>query len=225
MKRFDSFGEYMFNLLFAPLKKGKWAMNQFAIFFRVVGREFDDLKETVFRVRDEANVASASVVMLPVHGQDRNMPRLAGETDEGYRTRLSMKGIIASWAGTVKGIRYSLAALGYEQSVVEPVYLHDPLRWAEFIVRLGPGNSEAVKELRTVYDEILKVKEGSSRLAYFTVYHDPFVIPVYLGVQVSGYTEQVLNSADSIILVRDRAFDSPAFLGAVISSYKEETFL
>lgn len=183
------------------------------------------MKEAVFRVRDEANVASASVVMLPVHGQDRNMPRLAGETDEGYRTRLSMKGIIASWAGTVKGIEYVMAALGYVQSTVEPVYLHDPARWAEFVVHLGPGGPDAVKELRTVYDEVLKVKEGSSRLAYFTVYHDPFDIPVYLGVQVSGYTEQVLNSADAIILVRDRAFDVPAFAGTGISSYREEVFI
>lgn len=153
------------------------------------------------------------------------MPRLAGETDEGYRTRLSMKGIIASWAGTVKGIRYAMAALGYEHSAVEPVYLHDPARWAEFVVRLGPGNSEAVRELRTVYEEIQKVKEGSSRLAYFTVYHDPFDIPVYVGVQVSGYTELTLNSADSIILVRDRVFDSPVFHGLSVTSYKEEVFL
>nr|WP_325235026.1 hypothetical protein [uncultured Oscillibacter sp.] len=225
MKRFETFGEYMFSLLFGPLKKTRRTVNQFAIFFRVVGREFDDLKEAVFRVRDEANVASASVIMLPVHGQDRNMPRLAGETDEGYRTRLSMKGIIASWAGTVKGIRYAMAALGYEHSAVEPVYLHDPARWAEFVVRLGPGNSEAVRELRTVYEEIQKVKEGSSRLAYFTVYHDPFDIPVYVGVQVSGYTELTLNSADSIILVRDRVFDSPVFHGLSVTSYKEEVFL
>ena len=75
MKRFDSFGEYMFSLLFAPLKKTRRTANQFAIFFRVVGREFDDLKEAVLRVRDEANVASASAVMLPVHG-DRKSTRL-----------------------------------------------------------------------------------------------------------------------------------------------------
>jgi len=224
MKRFSTFGEYMFDLLFGPLKKGKRAVNQFFIFFKVIGRQFDSVKRAFFQIREEANVVSCSEIMLPVHGQDRTMPRLAGETDEGYRTRLSMKGIIASWAGTATGIKYAMAALGYEQSVVEPVYLNDPARWAEFIVRLGPGNSEAVKELRTVYDEILKVKEGASRLAYFTVYHDPFEIPVYLGVQLSSYTEQILNSADSIILVRDRAFDSPAFLGAVISSYKEEVF-
>ena len=225
MKRFDSFGEYMFSLLFAPLKKTRRTANQFAIFFRVVGREFDDLKDAVRRVRDEANVASASAVMLPVHGQDRNMPRLAGETDEGYRTRLSMKGIVASWAGTGKGIRYAMAALGYEHSTVEPVSSHDPARWAEFMVQLGPGNSEAVQELRTIYEEIQKVKEGSSRLAYFMVYHDPFDIPAYVGVQVSSYMELTLNSTDSISLVRDRVFDSPVFPGLSVSSYKEEIFL
>ena len=115
MKRFDTFGEYMYDLLFAPLKKGRRSVDQLAIFLRVIGREFDDLKEAALRVRDESNVASASPVMLPVHGQDRDMPRLPGESDEGYRTRLSMKGIVSSWAGTVKGIRYALAALGYER--------------------------------------------------------------------------------------------------------------
>ncbi len=51
MKRFDTFGEYMFDLLFAPLKKGRKTVNQLCIFFKVVGREFDDLKAAIFRVR------------------------------------------------------------------------------------------------------------------------------------------------------------------------------
>ena len=83
MKQYDHFGEYMFDLLFAPLKKGKRAVNQFYIFFKVIGRVFDGLKEDALRVRDETNIATASPVMLPVHGQDRNMPRLAGESIEG----------------------------------------------------------------------------------------------------------------------------------------------
>ena len=41
MKRFDTFGAYMFDLLFAPLKRGKRAANQFFIFFKVIGRIFD----------------------------------------------------------------------------------------------------------------------------------------------------------------------------------------
>ena len=119
MKQYDHFGEYMFDLLFAPLKKGKRAVNQFFIFFKVIGRVFDGLKEDALRVRDETNIATASPVMLPVHGQDRNMPRLAGESVEGYRTRLAMKGIIAEKGGLKDGILYALAALGYEQSTID----------------------------------------------------------------------------------------------------------
>ena len=88
MKQFETFGEYMFDLLFAPLKKGRKTVNQLCIFFKVMGREFDDLKAAIFRVRSEANVASCSEVMLPVHGQDRDMPRL---TALGYdRSRIEL---------------------------------------------------------------------------------------------------------------------------------------
>ena len=126
MKRFGTFGEYMFDLLFAPLKRGKRAANQFYIFFKVVVRIFDGMKKDVFRVRSEANVASASPVMLPVHGQDCDMPRLEGEDVESYRTRLSMKGVISEWSGTKTGILYALAALGYEESTIEPFSYQDP---------------------------------------------------------------------------------------------------
>lgn len=165
MKQYDHFGEYMFDLLFAPLKKGKRAVNQFFIFFKVIGRAFDNLKEDALRVRDETNIATASPVMLPVHGQDRDMPRLAGESVEGYRTRLAMKGIIASWAGTRKGIQYAMFALGYEHSLVLPAYTDYPNHWAEFIVQLGPGKLESISNFFVIYEEIQKVKEGSSRLA------------------------------------------------------------
>lgn len=165
MRRFDTFGEYMFDLLFAPLKKGRRTVNQFAIFFRVVGREFDDLKAAILRVRDEANVASASDVMLPIHGQDRDMPRLAGEDNEAYRTRLAMKGIISEWSGTQRGLRYVLEALGYPHSRIEPVYRQDPERWAEFTVQLGVANVNAVKNFYAIYSEIQRVKEGSSKVA------------------------------------------------------------
>lgn len=166
MKRFDNFGEYMFDLLFAPLKKGKRAANQFYIFFKVVGHEFDDVKAAFFRVRDEANVMSASPVMLSVHGQDRDMPRLMGEDMEAYRTRLAMKGIISEWGGTKGGILYALAALGYEHSYIEPVSYQDPDRWAEFIIFLGGRYPSGVNDIDVIDAEVRKVKEGSSRPEY-----------------------------------------------------------
>ena len=161
MKRFGTFGEYMFDLLFAPLKRGKRAANQFYIFFKVVGRIFDGMKKDVFRVRSEANVASASPVMLPVHGQDRDMPRLEGEDVESYRTRLSMKGVISEWSGTKTGVLYALAALGYEESTIEPFSYQDPERWAEFIVFLKGSKQSGINNLTVIDAEVRKVKEGS----------------------------------------------------------------
>lgn len=166
MKQYDTFGEYMFDLLFAPLKRGKRAANQLYIFFKVVGRVFDGLKDDALRVRDETNVATASPAMLPVHGQDRGMPRLAGESIEAYRTRLAMKGIIAEKGGLKAGVLYALAALGYEESTIEPFALQDPDRWAEFIIFLKGSKQSGVNDLDVIDAEVCKVKEGSSKPAY-----------------------------------------------------------
>ena len=168
MKRFETFGEYMFDLLFAPLKKGKRAANQFYVLFKVVGRVFDGLREDTLRARDETNVVSASPIMLPVHGQERDMPRLEGEDMEAYRARLVMKGIISEWSGVNRGILYTLAALGYELSHIEPVYEWDPEHWAEFIVYLKGSEQSGVYNLDVIDAEVRKVKEGSSRPFYGT---------------------------------------------------------
>lgn len=166
MKRYDNFGDYMFDLLFAPLKKGKEAANQFRIFFRVIGKDFDGVKKAFFRVRDEANVVSASPVMLPVHGQDRDMPRLEGEDIEAYRTRLSMKGLISEWGGTRQGVLYALTSLGYDKSYIEPFSVQDPERWAEFIIFLKSSKQSGVYNLDVIDAEVRKVKQGSSKPAY-----------------------------------------------------------
>lgn len=223
MKRFNTFGEYMFELLFAPLKRGKQAVNQLYIFFKVVGRGFDDVKTAFFRIRDEANVATASEVMLPVHGQDRDMPRLKDEEAEAYRTRLSMKGLISEWSGTKQGILYALVSLGYKNSTIESYSAQDAERWAEFVVYLGHGTDTAIKELSIIYNEIQRVKEASSKLAYFVfVDTPPLNANLYFGSQITSYASSLLNTADSIVLVRDREFKSPAVFGMVVSSYKEE---
>ena len=184
MKRFDNFGEYMFDLLFGPLKKGKRAVNQFFIFFKVVGRQFDDVKRAFFQVREEANVVSCSEIMLPVHGQDREMPRLEGEDAEGYRTRLSMKGIISEWGGTRQGILYVLTALGYEQSRIEPVAYDIPEKWAEFIVFLKGEKQSGVINLDVIDKEVRKVKEGSSRPFYGLEAGECHRVPLQAGARL-----------------------------------------
>lgn len=164
MKRFDTFGEYMSSLLFAPLKRGKRSINQFRIFFRVIGRIFDGMKQDAFRVREEASIATASPVMLPVHGQDRDMPRLKGETIEAYRGRLFMKGLISEKGGTKEGIILAVKALGYTDVSVEPLYLTDSDRWAEAIVWYS-GGSFVITDNDVIMKEINKVKPGSAKLS------------------------------------------------------------
>ena len=165
MKRFDYFGDYMFDLLFAPLKKGKQTINQFYIFFKVIGREFDDIKEAFFRARDEANVISASPVMLPVYGQDRDMPRLPEEDTESYRTRLSMKALIARKAGTREGILLGLAALGYHCDI-EPLVYKDPARWAEFLVRIKSSLDDSMPVSSIIKKVVQELKPGSAKDNY-----------------------------------------------------------
>lgn len=166
MQRFETFADYMFSLLFGPLKKARKAANQFYIFFKVVGPAFDEVKQDIFIVRRESMIATASPVMLPVHGADRDMPRLQGEDAEAYRLRLLMKGAIARTAGSSKGILYALAALGYEQSYIEPMYLEDPTRWAEFIVFLRGAAQSGVNDLDLINAEVMKVKDGGSLPSY-----------------------------------------------------------
>jgi hypothetical protein len=160
--RYD-FGEYMTSLLFAPLKKARDNTNQFRIFFRVVGRVMQSIKDDIMRVRAEASVVTASPVMLPVHGQDREMQRLAGETVEGYRNRLAAKGVIAQAAGMDTGIRYLARSFGYDN--VEVNLLDDAERWAEAEVRFIGGDI-VLDDRELLLQELNKIKPARTVLTF-----------------------------------------------------------
>lgn len=160
---FDNFGDYMFSLLFSPLQKIKKAINQFYIFCKVIGKLFDQAKAAIFRVRAESMVITASEDMLPVHGKDRDMPRLKGESVEGYRMRLSMKAIIAQKAGTKEGLILAVKALGYKNVRIDPMYLTDPSRWAEATVWISGGDF-IVTDRDVIQSEINKVKPARTKI-------------------------------------------------------------
>ena len=163
---FEKFGDYMYYLLIGPLKKVIKKNNQFYIFIKVIGKLFDQTKEDIFRVREESTILTASELMLNEHGRDRDMTRLKGEDIESYRLRLMMKNLIAEQAGTKKGILTALKALGYEKSYIEPYYLHDPERWAEFIVYLGSSAPSGVNDIAIIDSEVMKVKPARSLPSY-----------------------------------------------------------
>lgn len=157
-----NFGEYMFSLLLAPFKKVAKATNQFYIFFKVIGQLFDTSKQDFFRLRAESMIATASEKMLEQHGRDRDMPRLKGETVENYRTRLSMKFIIASEAGTNKAIRYVAKAFGYDNVSIEPS--SDPEKWSEVSVQFI-GGKIVLDDRELLLKELNKIKPASALLS------------------------------------------------------------
>jgi hypothetical protein len=163
---FDKFQDYMYYLLYGPIKKVTKLKNQFYILFKVFGKVFDQTKQDIFRVREESMIISASEKLLEEHGRDRVMQRLKGESVENFRTRLSMKNIIAEKAGTKEGMLLALKALGYDQSTIDPFYLHDPERWAEFTIYLSSKQQSSVNDITIIDKEIMKVKPASGKPSY-----------------------------------------------------------
>ena len=165
-----NFGEYMFYLLTTPLKKNK-NTNQFRIFFRVIGKLFDDTKKDIFRLRKECCITTASKAMLQVHGEERDMVRLKGEETEYFRRRLLMKAVVAEMAGTEAGILYALQSLGYRNCCITPVWKEDPARWAEFYLHLNIDlDTEPRLDLKVIQEEVRKVKEASAKPNYMLHY-------------------------------------------------------
>lgn len=181
---FEKFKDYMMYLLHAPARD-----EQYRILFTVLGSIFDDIKETIFEVRKQSNIFTASGRYLELHGRDRNMPRLKGEDDEIYRKRLMLKAEIAKKAGTVEGIKLALAAIGYEDSDIVPYYISDKDKvwlldgkvsldgkkkldafdddhWAEFLVLLNIDNEPTLEEFNIVKNIVRETKQASSLPIY-----------------------------------------------------------
>ncbi len=164
---FDKFGDYMFYLLNAPLKKIKNGKNQLKIFFSVIGEIFDGMLEDNIKFQKQKTISQAEPIMLEIIGQDRSMFRLQGESIEQYRHRLQMKAIISELGGTNKGLLLAMEILGYPDCTVEPLYKTDRSRWAEIYIDIlitHDINYEAI-----LY-EVLKVKPART-LPYFRFFY------------------------------------------------------
>lgn len=160
---FEKFADYMFYLLNAPLKKHK-DRNQLFIFFKAAGREFDQIKNDIMRLRLETLITTASPAMLEVHGHERDMARVKGESIEGYRKRLLMKAVIAELAGSEKGILLAVKSVGYENCRIEPLWKTDRTRWAEFYIdfRMQDLDEENSIDFECIRREVQKVKQAST---------------------------------------------------------------
>lgn len=164
---FDKFGDYMFFLLNAPLKKLKNGKNQLKIFFSVIGENFDAMLEDIMKFRRQKMIPQAEPIMLEVIGQDRDMFQIQDETVEQYRRRLQMKAIIAELGGTNTGLLLAMEVLGYPECTIEPLYKTDRSRWAEIYIDILVTHD--VNYAAILY-EVLKIKPART-LPYFRFFY------------------------------------------------------
>lgn len=162
----ESYVDYLYFLLPSPLKKIGKRANAWRVFCTVFGRRLDALKKTILDVREMSMILTCPSELLPIFGQEREMPRLSGETEDAYRLRLAMKCEIAKRAGTREGILLALESIGYEKSRIEPLWQQDPARWAEFTVFLRGDKQSGVTDLQVIDAEVMKAKNASSKPSY-----------------------------------------------------------
>jgi len=127
-------------------------------------------------MREESLIISCSEIVLNEFGKERDMPRLDGETIDNYRVRLMQKNQLAEQAGTNLGIMNALKNAGYTKVYLEPFYLYDPERWAEFIVYLGENSAGVVTDVTKIDDYVSKMKPASAKANYITEATETVVI-------------------------------------------------
>ncbi|MDI3480780.1 MAG: hypothetical protein PWQ97_435 [Tepidanaerobacteraceae bacterium] len=116
----SDFGNYIKELLRGILRQGK--DSEIDKLADAVGINQDELKKIIFHIRRAWNVATAIGPELDAHGEDRKMPRYAGEDDETYRNRLLAAYIIYSEGGTNPGIIHALNILGFTDVDIYELY-------------------------------------------------------------------------------------------------------
>lgn len=172
---FDKFAEYIQYLMPSAFKRQK-KDNQLIIYAKVIGGLYDDLLQYILRLREETILETCSHEMLEIFGNDYDMPRMQGETNEMYRKRLQMKALIAESAGTQQGILYALTSVGYDRCTITPFYLTDPERWAEIKINVSTPSVDEDNPIvfSCIVAEVMKVKKAS------TLLHWRFYYPVWI---------------------------------------------
>lgn len=161
---FEKFSDYMWHLIHYPLRAKKTASNIY-ILFVVLGKLFDEVKEIALQLPRQANIKTATGKYLDLCGNDRNMPRLQNEDDESYRRRQLLKVEIARRAGTKQGMELALKSLGYDVEI-EPMYLEDKERWAEFYIILKEKETNEVYDFSVIKSTVMEIKQASAKPNY-----------------------------------------------------------
>ena len=135
----SSLGNYLWWLAPAFMKKKELAKSLLANILGILGEELDAAKSEILNMRRQLLIATAAEKYLDRHGQERDLVRIPGETDEQYRTRLISAYVVKKRGGTIPGMIEACALLGLQVEVFE-LYKIDQERWAEFELRIVGGD-------------------------------------------------------------------------------------
>jgi hypothetical protein len=143
-------------------------------FFKAIGQAYDEVRAKIYSIREKALVATAKGPALDLCGEDRKLPRYAGETDDDYRWRLMSAYDIYREGGSEDGMMRLLTALGYTEIEIYPLYkekyVADPNPeylglWAEFIIRLSASERALFFQHYKILKQVINdAKPGESKL-------------------------------------------------------------
>lgn len=161
---FEKFRDYLYYLLPSPFKRLKKEKNQWYIFFKVIGDEYDKVQAELEHALDQTSVVTCNVDMLQYYAQDRGMYRYPEEDDEAFRSRIALQDEVEALGGTKAGIILAAKTLGYED--VEHLWYPDigyPDKWSQFLLRVGVQNeSEHPVNIDVLIKEVRKAKDSTS---------------------------------------------------------------
>lgn len=162
---FENFKDYLWYLIPSPYKIIKKSKNQWYIFFTVIGRWFDEIREDLQSARDQTTIATCDDIMLFYHAEDKGLYQYDGEANDDFRRRIAMYDQTLESGGTVNGITLALKTLGYvDVNIIWMVKeLEDDSRWAEFIVdiQMDVYNVPTVS-IQVLKDTVRKWKQSDS---------------------------------------------------------------
>lgn len=163
-----SFTNYFYDLAHKVFKRGR-AGNASDIekYAGATGPNYDVAMESMFQLREQALLVIATGQALDIHGLDRNLARYPGEDDEMYRLRLLSAYSLYRALGTKAALQAMLTRIGYPQAVIEELYLTDPARWAEFVIKIRLDENAAFTKLNgAIIQRMVRIiKPAHTRLA------------------------------------------------------------
>ena len=146
-----NFNDYLWDLLTRPFRRE--GTSEIKLFFSVVGGLFDGAKQTMFLLRRQWIVLTASEDALRLLGAERGIFRTDSESLANYRRRVSAAYMIYAAGGTHPGIINALQRIGYTFQIIE----RKPT-WAKFTIYLWfkfglqMSNAEYQRLDKTIFD-------------------------------------------------------------------------